>query len=59
MASTEPKPARLANHQRAQPMSYGIGEAVIAYKRACLSHGWQVPPDFDKMAYGDGQNGQY
>lgn len=32
---------------------YGVGEAVEAYKRACLAHGWEVPKDFDTMAYSE------
>ncbi|KAJ5772170.1 hypothetical protein N7520_002699 [Penicillium odoratum] len=40
LSSTEPRPARLAKHHR---RDYGIGEAVEAFRRACLNHGWQVP----------------
>ncbi|KAG9954712.1 hypothetical protein KCU85_g290, partial [Aureobasidium melanogenum] len=51
MASIDPKPARLqirgasadGNHN-----SYGTGEAVEAYKRACMAHGWTIPADFDQ-----------
>jgi ubiquitin-conjugating enzyme E2 Q len=28
--------------------SYGSGEAVEAYRRACAAHGWTVPADFDQ-----------
>ncbi len=31
---------------------YGVGEAVEAYKRACLLHGWQVPKEFDEFLKG-------
>ena len=29
--------------------SYGVGEAVAAYERACRAHGWQVPEGFNKF----------
>ncbi|KAJ5937361.1 hypothetical protein N7454_004661 [Penicillium verhagenii] len=47
ISSTDPRPARLATGGR---QDYGVGEAVTAFKRACLAHGWQVPPDMDLMA---------
>lgn len=28
---------------------YTVGEAVEAYKRACMLHGWQVPKEFDEF----------
>ena len=51
VASTDPKPARLAIGSRSLQGSYGVGEAIEAYKRACVAHGWQIPSDFDAMAY--------
>jgi ubiquitin-conjugating enzyme E2 Q len=51
MASTDPKPARLqirGNYVAGDTNSYGSGEAVEAYKRACMAHGWTVPTDFDQ-----------
>ncbi|KAI4747080.1 hypothetical protein E4T50_02575 [Aureobasidium sp. EXF-12298] len=51
MASTDPKPARLqirGNYVAGDTNSYGSGEAVEAYKRACMAHGWTVPADFDQ-----------
>lgn len=44
LSTTEPRPARLARGTR---RDYGIGEAVAAFRRACLSHGWQVPSDLE------------
>ncbi|KAJ5999113.1 hypothetical protein N7451_006923 [Penicillium sp. IBT 35674x] len=44
LSTTEPRPARLARGVRSD---YGIGEAVAAFKRACLSHGWRVPSDLE------------
>ncbi|KAJ5538026.1 hypothetical protein N7494_007505 [Penicillium frequentans] len=44
LSTTEPRPARLARGSR---RDYGIGEAVAAFKRACLSHGWRVPSDLE------------
>ena len=49
--STEPKPARL----EAGPVrDYGIGEAVDAFRRACMTHGWKVPEDFAALAVAGG-----
>lgn len=44
LSTTEPRPARLARGSR---RDYGIGEAVAAFRRACLSHGWRVPSDLE------------
>ncbi|KAJ5798120.1 uncharacterized protein N7503_007416 [Penicillium pulvis] len=44
LSTTEPRPARLARCSR---RDYGIGEAVAAFRRACLSHGWRVPNDLE------------
>ncbi len=41
LCNLEPKPARLANERS----DYGIGEALEAYRRAAMTHGWVVPPD--------------
>lgn len=30
--------------------TYAVGEAVVAYERACRTHGWKVPDGFDKFA---------
>jgi ubiquitin-conjugating enzyme E2 Q len=51
IASTEPKPARLqlsGIYTDGDRNSYGSREAVDAYKRACLTHGWTIPADFDQ-----------
>jgi ubiquitin-conjugating enzyme E2 Q len=48
--NTEPKPARLESQGKAQQRDYGTGEAIDAYIRACRTHGWQVPPDFNDFA---------
>ncbi|KAK7892502.1 hypothetical protein LTR67_007599 [Exophiala xenobiotica] len=48
----EERPARLASarsHGRREHDTYGVGEAVAAYIRACQNHGWTVPPGFDKF----------
>jgi hypothetical protein len=46
MMNLEPKPARLEDPRRAARGSYGTGEAIEAYIRACQAHGWQIPKDF-------------
>ncbi len=45
----EERPARLARSPRAGN-TYGIGEAVGAYLRACRNHGWTVPAGHLKIA---------
>lgn len=42
----EPKPARLENTATASHRTYGTGEAMEAFVRACRAHGWEVPKDF-------------
>ena len=55
--SEEERPARLS-HVISKSMSrfgggsgdsYGVGEAVSAYERACRAHGWKVPEGFNKF----------
>ncbi|KAJ9610643.1 hypothetical protein H2200_005420 [Cladophialophora chaetospira] len=49
MMDTE-RPARLAPQSRYGGQStYGIGEAIAAYIRACQSHGWKVPAGFNTI----------
>ncbi len=53
MSSSE-RPARLEmagrrSHGSGTYSCYGVGEAIDAYKRACLVHGWQVPADFKTL----------
>ncbi|KAG9594721.1 hypothetical protein KCU77_g7991, partial [Aureobasidium melanogenum] len=51
MASVDPKPARLqikGGSADGAHNSYGTREAVEAYKRACMVHGWTIPADFDQ-----------
>jgi ubiquitin-conjugating enzyme E2 Q len=51
MASVDPRPARLqirGAYTAGDANSYGTGEAVEAYRRACAAHGWTVPADFDQ-----------
>ncbi|KAJ8115189.1 hypothetical protein OPT61_g3106 [Boeremia exigua] len=49
ITSLDPKPARL---ERAGRYDYGVGEAVEAYIRSCVVHGWTVPVGFKETAYG-------
>lgn len=54
----EPKPARLlyasqgAAVYRGAQQDYSTGEAMEAYKRACMTHGWEIPKDFNDFASG-------
>ncbi|GAD94666.1 ubiquitin conjugating enzyme [Paecilomyces variotii No. 5] len=53
LSSTDPKPARLEPGQinrKGGVLDYGVGEAVEAFKRACLTHGWEVPKDFEESS---------
>jgi ubiquitin-conjugating enzyme E2 Q len=51
ITNLEPKPARLESHTNYQ-RDYGTGEAMEAYKRACRTHGWAIPKDFQEFAEG-------
>ncbi|KAI4143156.1 MAG: hypothetical protein LQ340_007094 [Diploschistes diacapsis] len=48
ITSTEPRPARL--EKGGVQGDYGVGEAAEAYKRACITHGWQISADFQSMS---------
>jgi ubiquitin-conjugating enzyme E2 Q len=50
--NTEPRPARLQNIGKGQQAEYGTGEAMQAYIRACQTHGWQIPKDFEEFGVG-------
>lgn len=50
----EERPARLAFRTNGSVIApgfdtYGIGEAIAAYIRACRNHGWTVPDGFEKF----------
>lgn len=51
--SDEERPARLSKGQTGgfgrSAKQYGMGEAMAAYRRACLNHGWLVPDGFDSF----------
>ncbi len=49
MMDTE-RPARLAGQSRhGGESTYGVGEAIAAYVRACQNHGWKVPEGFSTI----------
>jgi len=50
----EPKPARLESKAKTQQRDYGTSEAMEAYIRACRTHNWQVPKDFQEFGAGMG-----
>ena len=52
LMNLEPKPARLENRSLGGQRDYGTGEAMEAYIRACRTHGWQVPEDFQDFGKG-------
>jgi ubiquitin-conjugating enzyme E2 Q len=43
------RPARLTPQSPYRQSTYGIGEAVVAYVRACLVHEWTVPDGFTTL----------
>ncbi|KAJ5337016.1 catalytic domain [Penicillium brevicompactum] len=45
----EPRPARLS--QRTSRQEYSVGEAVEAYKRVALAHGWKISSDYAQIAW--------
>jgi len=49
LMSTEPKPARLLHRGKQQQQDYGTEEAMAAFIRACRTHGWEVPKDFQQQ----------
>ncbi|KAF3935929.1 hypothetical protein ABW20_dc0108831 [Dactylellina cionopaga] len=46
MSSTDPYPARLEGGANS---FYAVNEAKVAFIRACQTHGWQIPPDFNSI----------
>lgn len=59
--SERERPARLEGNRgygyggRADGGVYRVGEAIVAYERACRAHGWTVPPAFASLQRGDGE----
>jgi len=47
--STKDHPARLAPYGR--NYDYSVGEAVAAYTRACIAHGWAIPKDMKAISW--------
>jgi len=48
----EPKPARLESTSKDRQRDYGTSEAMQAYIRACQTHGWEIPKDFQDFGVG-------
>ncbi|KAJ5594487.1 Ubiquitin-conjugating enzyme E2 [Penicillium hispanicum] len=49
MSNTEPRPGRLARGSHQQ--DYSVSEAIWAFKRACLNHGWDIPSDMELISW--------
>ncbi|EKV16610.1 Ubiquitin conjugating enzyme, putative [Penicillium digitatum] len=49
ITNTDPRPARL--NLNARHRDYSVGEAVEAYRRVALVHGWQVSKDIQELAW--------
>ncbi|KAJ5592925.1 hypothetical protein N7537_009829 [Penicillium hordei] len=49
ITNTEPRPARL--NLTANFKDYFVGEAVEAYRRVALAHGWQISKDIQQLAW--------
>ncbi|KUJ15334.1 uncharacterized protein LY89DRAFT_783500 [Mollisia scopiformis] len=59
ISSTDPKPARLESQNHGKQRDYGTGEAIEAFKRACHTHGWTIPPEFDNFRETAGASGSF
>jgi ubiquitin-conjugating enzyme E2 Q len=49
LTATDPQPARLSTGNC--KTDYSVGEAVTAYTRACLAHGWKISSDLQRIAW--------
>ncbi|KAJ5154169.1 Ubiquitin-conjugating enzyme E2 [Penicillium coprophilum] len=49
ITNTDPRPARL-NLSLANT-DYSVGEAVAAYRRVAMAHGWQISKDIEQLAW--------
>ncbi|OQD93086.1 hypothetical protein PENSOL_c035G10000 [Penicillium solitum] len=49
ITNTEPRPARL--NLKTNSSDYSVGEAVEAYRRVALAHGWQISKDIQQLAW--------
>jgi len=69
--SEKERPARLALHRQGRHNItnrtsagdgygvYGVGEAIMAYERACRAHGWKVPPSFASFRQDNNPGGRH
>ncbi|KXG45753.1 Ubiquitin-conjugating enzyme, E2 [Penicillium griseofulvum] len=48
ITNTDPKPARLNLHS---PGDYSVGEAVEAYRRVAMAHGWEISKDIGQLVW--------
>ena len=48
ITNTDPRPGRLAKGAYGD---YSVGEAIHAYKRACIAHGWKVPNNMEGISW--------
>lgn len=49
ITSIDPQPARLS--MRHGIKDYSVGEAIAAYTRACIAHGWKIPENIQMMQW--------
>ncbi|KAJ5427925.1 Ubiquitin-conjugating enzyme E2 [Penicillium cf. griseofulvum] len=49
ITNTDPRPARLNLHS--PRMDYSVGEAVEAYRRVAMTHGWEISKDIEQLAW--------
>ncbi|KAF3350394.1 hypothetical protein EV126DRAFT_494923 [Verticillium dahliae] len=52
MSGEDPQPARLEDpvRYRTRVTDYGIDEAIVAFRRSALAHGWAIPSDLEETA---------
>jgi ubiquitin-conjugating enzyme E2 Q len=48
ITNTDPRPARLNLHS---PRDYSVGEAVEAYRRVAMTHGWEISKDIGQLVW--------
>ncbi|OQE37150.1 hypothetical protein PENCOP_c010G03323 [Penicillium coprophilum] len=49
ITNTDPRPARL--NLSIANIDYSVGEAVAAYRRVAMAHGWQISKDVEQLAW--------
>ncbi|KAL2821331.1 hypothetical protein BDW59DRAFT_164214 [Aspergillus cavernicola] len=54
ITNESPRPAQL--DMRYLGRDYRVGDAISEYKRVCITHGWTIPRDIDRMRWSSPSN---